>query len=94
MLDIKLIREHPEIVKENIKRKDQKSKLKLVDEIILKDSNWRTLKGKVDTLRADRNKISREISEAKKAGKSATALLKKAKDIPAEIEKVEKKRRN
>lgn len=91
MLDIKLIREHPEIVKENIKRKDQKSKLKLVDEIILKDSNWRTLKGKVDTLRADRNKISREISEAKKAGKSATALLKKAKDIPAEIEKVEKK---
>jgi seryl-tRNA synthetase len=89
MLDIKLIRENPEVVKENIKKKDQESKLQLVDKVRKIDEEWRKLKTESDTLRAKRNSISKEISEAKKAGKDAAALMKRAQSIPEEIEKIE-----
>lgn len=86
MLDIKLIRENPEIVKANIEKKGQKEKLKLVDEFQQKDAEWRKLKGEADSLRADRNKVSQQINEAKKAGKDAAEFLRQAKDIPSKIE--------
>jgi seryl-tRNA synthetase len=50
MIDIKLIRENPELVKENIKKKFQEDKLKLVDEVKKKDEEWRKLKYQVDGL--------------------------------------------
>ncbi len=86
MLDIKLIRENPEIVKENIMKKGQAEKLKLVDEFQEKDAQWRKLKGEADSLRAERNKVSQQINEAKKAGKDASELLSQAKEIPSKIE--------
>jgi seryl-tRNA synthetase len=89
MIDIKLIREKPELVKENIKKKFQDHKLPLVDEVRRKDEEWRKLKAKADSLRAERNKISNEINAAKKAGKDVSALLKKAKSIPEELAQVE-----
>ncbi len=89
MIDIKLIRENPGIVKENIKKKFQDEKLKLVDEIKRKDEEWRRLKAEADELRAERNKVSKEISEAIKAKKDAKALMKRAKLIPEKIEEVE-----
>jgi seryl-tRNA synthetase len=92
MIDIKLIRETPEIVKENIKKKFQNDKLPLVDKVIKLDEEWRKLKYDEDKLRGERNKVSKEISEAKKAKKSVTALMKKAKDIPEEIEKIGEKK--
>ncbi|MCK9568146.1 serine--tRNA ligase [Candidatus Pacearchaeota archaeon] len=92
MIDIKLIRENPEIVKKNIKKKFQDEKLPLVDKVIKLDEEWRKLKYEEDKLRGDRNSISKQISEAKKAGSSATALMKKAKEIPEEIEKLEGKK--
>jgi len=58
MIDIKLIRENPEIVKENIKKKFQKEKLPLVEKLKKLDEKWRTLKYKADTLRSSRNKTS------------------------------------
>ena len=91
MIDINLIREYPDVVKENIKKKFQNEKLKLLDEIIKKDEEWRKLKTQTDNLRAERNKITLEIAQAKKQGKDVKALLKKAKNIPDEIEKVENK---
>lgn len=51
MIDIKLIRENPELVKENIKKKFQNEKLPLVDEVKEKDEDWRKLKFKLDNLR-------------------------------------------
>jgi seryl-tRNA synthetase len=92
MIDIKLIRETPEIVKENIKKKFQNDKLPLVDKVIKLDEEWRKLKYDEDKLRGERNKVSKEISEAKKAKKSVTSLMKKAKDIPEEIEKIGEKK--
>jgi seryl-tRNA synthetase len=88
MIDIKLIREHPETIKENIKKKFQNEKLVLVDKIKDLDNDWRASKYKEDNLRSERNKISQEINELKKAGKNAKAELKKAKEIPEEIEKI------
>ncbi len=89
MLDIKLVREHPELIKGTIKKKGYTAKLALLQEAIKKDEEWRALKAKVDNLRADRNAISKQVGEAKKAGKSVTALLKKAGAIPDKIASIE-----
>jgi seryl-tRNA synthetase len=92
MIDIKFLRENPDLVKENIKKKFQNSKLKLVDEVLKLDEKWRKLKFDEDKLRGDRNAISKKIAELKKAKKNADAELKKAKKIPEEIEKIQEKR--
>jgi seryl-tRNA synthetase len=96
MIDIKLIRENPELVKENIKKKFQEEKLPLVDKVLKLDEQWRKLKYSEDKMRADRNKVSKEISEAKKIKdeKKAKVLMKKAKEIPDKIANSEEKRKN
>lgn len=91
MFDIKFLRENPDKVKENIKKKFKTDRLKLVDLALEKDKKWRELKGEVDNLRAERNKISKEIADAKKSGKDAKKLLKQAGEIPTKIEGLEKK---
>ena len=91
MIDIKLIREYPDVVKDNIKKKFQNDKLPLVDKIKEMDVKWRDLKAQADELRSERNKVSLEISKAKKEGKSTASLMKKAKDIPDAIAEIEKK---
>jgi len=93
MIDIKLIRENPELVKENIKKKFQDEKLPLVDKVRKLDEDWRKLKFGEDKLRSDRNKISQKIAELKKSGKKADKELKEAKGIPAKIEKLQEKRK-
>jgi seryl-tRNA synthetase len=93
MIDIKLIRDNPELVKENIRKKFQDERLPLVDKILKLDEEWRKLKYEGDRLRAERNKISEDINKAKKSKneKLAVSLIKKAKDIPGEIERIAKK---
>jgi seryl-tRNA synthetase len=93
MIDIKLIRETPEIVKENIKKKFQDQKLHLVDEAKKKDEEWRKVRYEADNLRKERNLVSEQINTAKKAKdeKKASELIKKAKDIPEQIAKLEEK---
>jgi len=93
MIDIKLIRENPDLVKENIKKKHQNEKLVLVDKVRKLDEEWRKLKYQEDVLRSERNKISKEINSAKKNKKDVSALIKKAKEIPEKIEKSQDKRR-
>ena len=61
MLDIKFVRENPEIVKENIKKKFQDAKLPLVDEVIALDAELRAVKTEADTLRGNRNTLSKQI---------------------------------
>jgi len=89
MIDIKLVREHPELVADVIKKKFKHQKLEILEQVKSKDSEWRQLKGKIDLLRAERNSLSKQIGDLKKQGKDAKALLKKAADIPAEIDAVE-----
>ena len=59
MLDLKFVRENPDIVKQNIKNKFQDAKLPLVDEVIDLDAKNRATKAEADTLRANRNKLSK-----------------------------------
>lgn len=77
MIDIRLVRENPELVKENIKKKFQEQKLPLVDEVISLDCKVRELKKEGDTLRANRNSISSEIGNLMREGKKELAEEKK-----------------
>jgi len=93
MIDIKLIRENPKLVKENLKRKFQDEKIPIVDKIKKFDEEWRKLKYEVDNLRSQRNKISHEINKVKKSKIKKAELIKKAKKIPEKIAKIEEKTR-
>lgn len=73
MLDLKFVRENPEIVKQNIKNKFQDNKLPLVDEVVELDKENREAKQKADTLRGERNKISKEIGGLMSKGKKEEA---------------------
>lgn len=78
MIDIKFLRENPETVKENIRKKFQDEKLKLVDEVIELDAESRKTQQEADDLRARRNKISKEIGGLMAQGKKEEAESKKA----------------
>ena len=93
MIDIKILRENPSLVKENIKKKDQNEKLILVDKILELDKEWRKARTEADSLRSERNKVSEGINQAKKVKdeKKAQELLKRAKTIPESIAKLEQK---
>ena len=93
MIDIKLIRENPELVKENIKKKFQDEKLGLVDEVKKLDEDYRALKSKADDLRNQRNVLSKQIGALMGQGKKDEAEQVKAqvKAIGDEIEASEAK---
>ena len=88
MIDIKLIRENPELVKENIKKKFQDEKLVLVDEVKKLDEDYRALKSKQDDLRGQRNTLSKQIGALMGQGKKdeAEQVKKQVKTIGDEIE--------
>lgn len=91
MIDIKLIRENPELVKENIRKKFQDEKLPLVDEVAEFDKQFRDAKTKGDALRGDRNRISKEIGLLMREGKKdeAEAAKQKVKDLEKELQDLE-----
>ena len=93
MLDIKLIRSNPELVKENIKKKFQDQKLPLVDEVLELDAQFRASKGRGDELRQQRNIISKEIGKLMSQGKKDEAMevKKQVQAIAGELEEMERK---
>lgn len=92
MIDIKIIRENPEIIRKNLIKKYQDAKISLVDEIIELDLEWRKKRRTEDNLRSERNKISEEINSLikQKKKKEAKNLMKKSKEISLGLEQVEK----
>ena len=78
MIDIKFLRENPDVVKENIKKKFQDEKIALVDEVIVLDEESRKTQQEADDLRAGRNRISKEIGKLMGQGKKEEAEAKKA----------------
>ena len=93
MLDIKLVRSNPELVKENIKKKFQDEKLPLVDEVLSLDAQFRASKGRGDELRQQRNTISKEIGKLMSQGKKdeAQEVKKQVQAIAGELEEMERK---
>ena len=91
MIDIKLIRENPELVKENIKKKFQDEKLVLVDEVLQMDKEYRAAKTKGDNLRGEVNKTSKQIGMFMREGKKEDAEKAKArvKEINQELQDLE-----
>lgn len=88
MLDINLLRENPQIVRNDLeKRKDEK--ITLVDEVIELDSKWKDLKKDVDDLRKQRNDITKDIALTKKEGGDIAPLLAQSKELPAKIKQKE-----
>ena len=86
MLDIKYIRENPEIVKEGIKNKNEKD---TVDEILALDKDRRDLLQKAEELKAQRNKVSQEIGKLKKAGENAADVMAEMKNVSDEIKELD-----
>ncbi len=93
MLDIKLVRINPELVKENIKKKFQDEKLPLVDEVLELDAQFRASKARGDELRQQRNTISKEIGKLMKEGKKdeAEETKRKVAEIADELAAMEQK---
>lgn len=93
MIDINLIRENPDLVKENIKKKFQDEKLVLVDEVQSLDAEYRAAKTRGDTLRGERNKISKQIGlyMRDKNIEAAEQAKQSVKDMDAELESLEVK---
>ena len=100
MLDIKFLRMNPDVVKENIKKKFQDDKLPLVDEVIALDLRNREIKSEVEALRAEKNKISKQIGalmgqgkreEAEEVKKLVQANASRVEELSAEEKEVEEK---
>ena len=91
MIDLKFLRENPEVVKQNIRNKFQDRKLPLVDEVIELDVKSRQVKGEADSLRADRNKYSKQIGALMGKGQKdeAEEMKKKVTDASAHLAELE-----
>ena len=93
MIDIKFLRENPEVVKENIRKKFQDSKLSLVDEVIALDADRRKVQQEADELKAAKNKIAKQIGMLMGQGKKEEAEEKK-KEVESEFEHTIRKARS
>jgi len=89
LLDIKLIREHPETVRKNLKRRGDSANLQMLDELIKHDHEWRRLLTKANELRHERRKITNEIAALKKAGKEIKRQIEKGRGLDAKIKSLE-----
>ena len=92
MLDIKLIRENPELIRRNLERRHDPEKLRLLDALIEDDARWREQVTEVNRLRRRRNEISSEIAKVKKEGGDVSSLREEAGSIPKLIVDTETKR--
>jgi seryl-tRNA synthetase len=92
MLNIKLFRENPELIKSNQKKRHESDKI--VDNIIGFDNKWRSALKKVEMLKAKRNKVSQEINQSKKSGKSAASKITEMKRVADDIRKMDETANN
>ncbi len=89
MLEIRFIRANPDAVRADLKKRGDAEKLGWIEDLLAKDAKSRELQTEAEKLRARRNAISREINEAKKAGKDAANLLNEAAELPEKIRNAE-----
>ena len=89
MLDIKLLREHPDLVRADLEKRRETEKLAWVDDVLEKDAAWRRLKGECDELRAKRNSLSEQVNTTKKKGGDTRSLIAEVKAIPSRIAALE-----
>jgi len=91
VLDIRLVRESPDVIRRDLAKRNAPEKAKLLDDVIRWDADWRRALAEADRLRRRRNEITRDIADAKKAGKSTEKLRKEAATLPKEIDALDAK---
>ncbi len=91
MLELKLIRENPNIIKKDLEKRQDREKMKWVDDLIAKDKEYRTLLQLNQDLRHKRNIITEEINQLRKQGKDIKEKIKEAKELPNKIKAIEEK---
>jgi seryl-tRNA synthetase len=91
MLDIKIIRDYPEVVKANLARRNDPSVLKMFDELLCTDQEWRRCFAEAGELRSRRNRVTEEIARLRKKGLDASERIKEAAEIPQRIRGVEER---
>jgi len=87
MISIKLFRENPQALKDALQKRN--SDAAIVDKLLSLDADWRMLKAKADTFKAERNKHSHEISEGKKQKKDVSGIIAKMQDVSAKIKSLD-----
>jgi len=85
MLDIRFVRSSPDVIRADLKKRNDRDKLTWVDDLLKKDTRSRELKMETDVLRQRRNTIAREINAARKSGQDVKVLLAEAADLPRKI---------
>jgi len=89
MLDMKFVRENPDLVRENLKRRGDLDKVPWVDQVLESDRRWRSLQTEVNNLRGKRNKLTEEIGKLRRQGADASELVKQAEQVPEQIRALE-----
>src|SRR2546425_3019475 len=89
VLDIRLVRENPELIQKDLAKRNAPDKAKLLADVIRWDQEWRKGPAEADRLKRWRNEITRGIAEAKKAGKPTDKLRKEAADPPQKNQTLE-----
>jgi seryl-tRNA synthetase len=94
MLEMKFIREHPEIVKADLQRRGAVDKFAWVDELLQNDQKWRSLQAQANALRQQRNKLTEQIAKLRKQGQDAAPVMREAEAIPDKIRELEQEAGN
>jgi seryl-tRNA synthetase len=89
MIDIKLVRENPDLFRKDLKKRRDDEKLKWLEDLLRKDKEYLDILQEVEQLRRKRNLLTQDVARIKKEGKDASKILKEAKDIPEDIKKFE-----
>ena len=89
MLEIRFIRENPEIVKNDLRRRGAEEKVSWVDDVLKYDKEWRRLLTETNALRKKRNEITEEVAALKKQGRDVAEKVKEVEAIPEEIKRIE-----
>lgn len=89
MLDIKLVREHPEIIQKDLQKRGEPEKLEMLEKLIKQDTQWRKLLTEASELRHKRKQITVEVASLKKQKKDASQQIEQAKQIPQQIKALE-----
>ena len=90
MLDIKFVRENPDAVREDLRKRNDQEKLSWVDDMLEKDKEYRRLLQESEELRHRRNVITDDINELKKQGKDISKRIQEAKELPKKIADMER----
>tara|TARA_Y100000310_G_C20684179_1_gene817934 strand:+ start:2339 stop:3622 length:1284 start_codon:yes stop_codon:yes gene_type:complete len=91
MLDIKFIRENPQVVKKDLKRRNAKQMLEWFEDLIKKDEEYRRLLQQNERMRQRRNEVTDDINQLKKKGEDISEKIKEAKEIPLKLKKSDEK---